>query len=84
MSVQGMGLNSPVTFDGSVWVRARAVSARGTVSSVPSWFRVDSGKNLIKQGATMWLDSSLVIVLVRYVRGPGFESGSGHMLFSPM
>ena len=33
-----------------VWVRARAASSKGTVSSVPAWFRVDSGTNLIKQG----------------------------------
>ena len=41
---------SPVTFSGSVWVRARAASCKGTVSSVPAWFRADSGTNLIKQG----------------------------------
>ena len=40
----------PVTFGGSVWVRARAASSKGTVSSVPAWFRADSGTNLIKQG----------------------------------
>ena len=33
-----------------VWVHARAASSIGTVSSVPAWFRVDSGMNLIKQG----------------------------------
>ena len=42
--------SSPVTFGGSVWVRARAASRKGTVSSVPAWFRADSGTNLIKQG----------------------------------
>ena len=42
--------SSPVTFGGSVWVRARAASSKGTVSSVPAWFRADSGTNLIKQG----------------------------------
>ena len=31
-------------------VRARAESSKGTVSSVPTWFRADSGTNLIKQG----------------------------------
>ena len=41
---------SPVTFGGSVWVRAWAASSKGTVSSVPAWFRADSGTNLIKQG----------------------------------
>ena len=33
-----------------VWVRARTASNKGTVSSVPAWFREDSGTNLIKQG----------------------------------
>ena len=32
-----------------MWVRARAASSKGTVSSVPAWFRADSGTNLIKQ-----------------------------------
>ena len=40
----------PVTFAGSVWVRARAASSKGTVSLVPAWFVADSGSNLIKQG----------------------------------
>ena len=31
-------------------VCARAASSKGTVSSVPAWFRADSGTNLIKQG----------------------------------
>ena len=30
--------------------RARAASSKGTVSSVPAWFRADAGTNLIKQG----------------------------------
>ena len=42
--------SSPVTFGGSVWVRAWAASSKGIVSSVPAWFRADSGTNLIKQG----------------------------------
>ena len=44
--------SAPVTFGGSVWVRARAASSIliETVSSVPAWFRADSGTNLIKQG----------------------------------
>ena len=33
-----------------IWVHARAASSKGTVSSVPAWFRADSGTNLIKQG----------------------------------
>ena len=45
----------PVTFGGSVWVRARAASSNliETVSSVPAWFRADSGTNLIKQGGNV-------------------------------
>ena len=35
---------------GSVCVRARAASSKETVSSVPAWFRADSGTNLFKQG----------------------------------
>ena len=42
--------SSHVTFGGSVWVRAWAASSKGTVSSVPAWFRADSETNLIKQG----------------------------------
>ena len=34
----------------SVWVRGRAASSKGTVSSIPAWFRADSETNLIKQG----------------------------------
>ena len=33
-----------------MWVHARATSSKGIVSSVPAWFRADSGTNLIKQG----------------------------------
>ena len=32
-----------------MWIRARAASSKGSVSSVPAWFRADSGTNLIKQ-----------------------------------
>ena len=32
----------------------------------------------------MWLGSSVVRVLARYARGPGFESRSGHVLFPPL
>ena len=39
-----------MTFGDSVWIRARAAGSKGTVSSVPAWFRADSGTNLIKQG----------------------------------
>ena len=30
--------SSPLTFDGSVWVRAQGASSKGTLSSVPAWF----------------------------------------------
>ena len=46
----GHVLFPPVTFSGSVWVHARAVSCKRPVSSVPAWFEADSGMNLIKQG----------------------------------
>ena len=46
----GFAFSSPVTFGCSVWVRARAASTKGSVSSVPAWFRADSGTNLIKHG----------------------------------
>ena len=36
-------------FGGSVWVRARDASSKGTVSSVPA----DTGTNLIKQGESV-------------------------------
>ena len=42
--------SSPVTYGGSVWVRAQAASSKETISSVPAWFRPDSETNLIKQG----------------------------------
>ena len=34
--------------------------------------------------STVWLGSSVVRVLARYARGPGFESWSGHVLFSSL
>ena len=33
-----------------MWVRDRAASSKGTISSVPAWFRAGSRTNLIKQG----------------------------------
>ena len=48
--VESRSFSLPVTFGGSVWVRARAASSKETVSSVPAWFRADSGTNLFKQG----------------------------------
>ena len=71
-----------------MWVRARAASSKGTVSSVPAWFRADSETNLIKQGeivtGRLGIGSSVVRVLARSARGPGFESRSGHVLFPPL
>ena len=49
-SWSGHVLFPPVIFGGSVWVHALAASSKGTVSSVPAWFRADSGTNLIKHG----------------------------------
>ena len=39
-----------MTFGGLVWVRARAVSSKGTVSLVTAWFRADPETNLFKMG----------------------------------
>ena len=39
----------PLTFFGSVLVHVLAAGSKGSVSSVPAWFRVDSGMHLIKQ-----------------------------------
>ena len=67
---------SPATFGGSVWVCARAVSSKGTVSSVPALFQADSRTYLIKLGGNchmsiVWLGSSVVRVVARYARGHG-------------
>ena len=72
-----------------MWVRARAASGKGTVSSVLAWFRADSGTNLFKQreivaGQPCGSVAQLARVLARYARGPGFESRSGHVLFPPL
>ena len=71
--------SSPVTFGGSVWVRARAASSKGTVSSVPTLFQADSGTNLFKQGEIVagrpcGSVVQLARVLARYARGPGFHT----------
>ena len=70
-------------------VRARAVSSKGTVSSLPARFRADSGMNLFKQGDIVagrpcGSIAQLARVLARYARGPGFESRSGYVLFPPL
>ena len=52
---------------------------------VPSGFGDESnyaGGNC--HGSTVWLGSSLVIVLARSARGLRFESRSGHVLFPPL
>ena len=51
-----------MTFDGSVWVRARTASS-SLISLVPAWFRADSGTYLFKQGGNchgsiVWLECS--------------------------
>ena len=48
--VLGSSSVQAMCFFSSVWVLARAASSKRTVSSVPAWFRADSGTNLIKQG----------------------------------
>ena len=79
---------APVTFGGSVWVRAWAASSKGIVSSVPARFQADSGTNLFKQGEIVagrpcGSVAQLARVLARYARGPGFESRSSHVLPPP-
>ena len=74
---------SPLIFCGSVWVHVWAAGSKGTVSSVPAWFRVDSRMNLIKQMEIVtgrrceWLFISVVWVLARYARDPRFKSPVG-------
>ena len=75
--------SSPLTFCGSVRVHVWAAGSKGTVSSVPAWFRVNSGMNLIKQmeivtrRRCVWLFSSVVWVLARYaVSSPVTFGGS--------
>ena len=65
------------------WVCAQAASSKGTVSSVPAWFQTD----LIKQGEIVTgrpCGSVAVVRVLAYVRGPGFESWSGRVLFPPL
>ena len=42
-----LAMFSPVTFGGSVWVCAWAVSSKGTILLVLAWFQADSGTNII-------------------------------------
>ena len=74
--------SSPVTFGGSVWVRARAASSKGTS-------RRYRGMNLFKQGEIVASRpcgsvAQLARVLARCARGSGLESRSGHVLFPPL
>ena len=54
-----------------------------------TWFRAVSGTNLFKQGKIVTglpcspIAQYIVRVLAQSVRGPGFESWSGHMLCPP-
>ena len=48
--------SSPVTFGGSVWVRAMAASSKGTVSSELTRFRADSETNIFKQEKLLQAD----------------------------
>ena len=78
-----------MTFGGSLLVRARAASSKGTVSSVPARFRADSGTNLFKQGEIVACRPcgsvvQLARVLARSAKGPGFESRSGHFFSYPV
>ena len=89
VSVGSCTFSSPVTFGGSVCVRARAASSKGTFGSVPAWFWADSGTNLFQQGDIVadrpcGSVAKLARVLARYARGPGFESRSGHVFFPPL
>ena len=88
VTVGPCAFSSPVTLGGSVWVRARAASSKGAVSSVPVWFRADSGTNLIKQGEIVTGrpcgSVAQLSVLAWCARGSGFETRSSHVLFSPV
>ena len=58
-----------------MWVSAQAVISKGTGLLV-------SGMVLFKQGEIV--TSSVVRVLARFARGPGFKSLLGHVLFPPL
>ena len=81
-----VGSYSPVTFGGSVWVRAWDASSKWTVSlvsgMVPSRFgdeSVNAGGNCHRP--TVWPDRSVVTSTRTVCGGPGFEFRSGHVLF---
>ena len=73
-------LPSPVTFGGSVWIRAQTASSRGTVSS--RWYLLGSeqirGCVYLSRGSCgggISRVDHLARVLAWYGRAPGFESG---------
>ena len=76
---------SPVTSGGSVWVRARIASSKGTVLS--HWYLHGSeqirGRIYLSMGKLSQVDR-LARVLAWYGRAPGFKSRSGHVLFPPL
>ena len=75
----------PVTFGGSVWVRAQTASSKGIVSS--RWYLHGSEqireRIYLSRGKLSRVDR-LARLLVRYGRAPGFESRSSHVLFPPL
>ena len=58
---------------------------------VLAWFQEDLGTDLFKRMGgglnccrpTVWLDRIVVNLLAWSARGPGFKSGSGHVIFLP-
>ena len=70
-----------VVFGGSVWVRARTASSKGTVSSC--WYLNGSeqirGRIYLSRGKLSRVDR-LARALAWYDRAPGFESRSGIVL----
>ena len=54
-----------------------------TVAAKNKRRKFSSGTDICRR-STVWLGSSVVRVLARYARGPGFESRSGHVLFPPL
>ena len=72
----------PVTFGGSVWVRARTASCKGTVSS--RWYMHGSEqipRRIYLSREKLLLVDSLARVLAWYGRAPGFEFRSGYVLY---
>ena len=76
---------SPVTFGGSVWVRARTASSKGTIS--PRCYLHGSeqirGRVYLSRGDIVTGRSSGSSARMVW-NAPGFESRSGHVLFPPL